>query len=167
MVDWDTRYIKQVEGGYHCNLCDLALASESLAAKHDFDCPSRAGIHRKFAQWVTSRFIRNHGFDKQKSSTKILEFIYFRYVMDKIAVVLMCVIIVARILLLIEIEGIPYSGTMPFSDRELFGILIAVAILFGSYRNIKEYKIKVINEIPKLQKELGVTQEHLKNRSQP
>ena len=84
--------------------------------------------------------------------------------MDKIAAGFLVIIIAARILLLIEIEGIPYSGTMAFSDRELFGILIALAILLGSYRNIKEYKIKVINEIPNLQKELGVTQEHLKNR---
>ena len=165
MVDWDTRYIKQVEGGYHCNLCDLSLASESLAAKHDFDCPSRANIRRKFAQWVTSRFIRNHGFDKQKSSTKILEFTYFRYVMDRIRMVFLAVVFLVRIVLLIEIEGIPYSGTMPFSNRDLFGLFIALVILLESIRNVKEYKIKVINEIPKLQKELGVTQENLKKSS--
>ena len=137
MVDWDTRFIEQVGGKYHCKLCDLDLASESLAAKHDFDCPSRAAPHRKFANWVASRFIRNHGFDKQKSSTKILEFMYFRYVMDRITMVSFFIILVVRILLLIKIEGIPYSGTMPFSDREFFGILIALWVLLGSIDTLR------------------------------
>ena len=117
---------------------------------------------RKFVMWLSKRFITKYGFDRRKTATKILEFLYVRYLGDVGAAVASAIIIIARVLLIVEIEGVPYSGTLPFKTETLITIGLSVYILQGSLRKIREFKLKVINEIPKLTKELGTTQKHKK-----
>ena len=112
--------------------------------------------------WLSRRFINKYGFDRRKTSTKILEFLYVRYLGDVGAAVASAIIIIARVLLIVEIEGVPYSGTLPFKTETLITLGLSVYILQGSLRKIREFKLKVINEIPKLTKELGTTQKHKK-----
>ena len=81
--------------------------------------------------------------------------------MDIGAAVASALIIVMRLILIFEIEGVPYSGTMPAKTETLLTIGLSAFILQASLRKIREFKLKVIKEIPKLTKELGVTQKHL------
>ena len=74
-------------------------------------------------------------------------------------------IIAVRLLLIFEVEGVPLSGSMPYSDETLLTIGISGYILQGSYRKVREFKLKVIDEIPKLTKELGTTQSHKKKNT--
>jgi hypothetical protein len=117
------------------------------------------------AMWLSRRFITKYGFDRRKVSTKILEFLYVRYLMDIGAAIASALIIVIRAILIFEIEGVPYSGTMPAKTETIITIGLSVFILQGSLRKIREFKLKVIKEIPKLTKELGVTQKHLKKNA--
>ena len=82
--------------------------------------------------------------------------------MDIGAAVASALIIVVRTILIFEIEGVPYSGSMPVKTETLITLGLSAFILQGSLRKIREFKLKVIKEIPKLTKELGVTQRHLK-----
>jgi len=148
------------EDGYYCQGCDEFFSTSNQAEKHEFDCPELAGYRRKFLSWLSKRFISKYGFDRRKNSTKMLEFLYFRYLMDISALIISGLIIVGRILLIIEIEGVPLSGTMPFKDETVLIIGMSIWIFMGSYTNIREFKLKVINAIPKLTKELGTTQRH-------
>ena len=92
----------------------------------------------------------------------MLEFLYFRYLADYAAAGAMAMFLIVRYLLMVEMDGIPFSGTVPYDDSDIFMLLISLWILLSNFRRIREYKIKVIKEIPKLQKELGVTEEYLK-----
>ena len=87
----------------------------------------------------------------------MLEFLYFRYLADWGAAIVFTLFIIVRFLLMFEIDGIPYSGTIDYSDKDIFMLGISGYILLGSLKNIKEYRLKVIDEIPKLQRELGTT----------
>ena len=82
--------------------------------------------------------------------------------MDIGAAVASALIIIIRLILIFEIEGVPYSGTMPAKTETLLTVGLSAFILQASLRKIREFKLKVINEIPKLTKELGVTKKHLK-----
>ena len=92
----------------------------------------------------------------------MLEFLYFRYLADCAAAGATATYLIVRYFLMEEVDGIPFSGTVPYTDMDIFMFLVAVWILLSNFRRIREYKIKVIKEIPKLQKELGVTEEYLK-----
>ena len=85
--------------------------------------------------------------------------------MDIGAAVASALIIVIRTILIFEIDGVPYSGTMPAKTETIITIGLSAFILQGSLRKIREFKLKVIKEIPKLTKELGVTQKHLKKNA--
>ena len=150
------------EDGYYCDGCDRFFTNREQAEKHEFDCSELAGYGRRFAMWLSKRFITKYGFDRRKVSTKILEFLYVRYLMDIGAAVASALIIVVRTILIFEIEGVPYSGSMPVKTETLLTVGLSAFILQASLRKIREFKLKVINEIPKLTKELGVTKEHLK-----
>jgi len=154
--------VLEEDGDYYCDGCDRFFTNKEQAEKHEFDCPELTGYSRKFAMWLSRRFINKYGFDRRKTSTKILEFLYVRYLGDVGAAVASAIIIIARVLLIVEIEGVPYSGTLPFKTETLITIGLSVYILQGSLRKIREFKLKVINEIPKLTKELGTTQKHKK-----
>ena len=154
--------VLEEDGDYYCDGCDRFFTNKEQAEKHEFDCPELTGYSRKFAMWLSRRFINKYGFDRRKTSTKILEFLYVRYLGDVGAAVASAIIIIARVLLIVEIEGVPYSGTLPFKTETLITLGLSVYILQGSLRKIREFKLKVINEIPKLTKELGTTQKHKK-----
>jgi hypothetical protein len=154
--------VLEEDGDYYCDGCDRFFTNKEQAEKHEFDCSELTGYSRKFAMWLSRRFINKYGFDRRKISTKILEFLYVRYLGDVGAAVASAIIIIARVLLIVEIEGVPYSGTLPFKTETLITIGLSVYILQGSLRKIREFKLKVINEIPKLTKELGTTQKHKK-----
>ena len=154
--------VLEEEDGYYCDGCDRFFTNREQAEKHEFDCSELAGYGRRFAMWLSKRFITKYGFDRRKVSTKILEFLYVRYLMDISAAVASALIIVVRTILIFEIEGVPYSGSMPVKTETLITLGLSAFILQGSLRKIREFKLKVINEIPKLTKELGVTKKHLK-----
>ena len=154
--------VLEEEDGYYCDGCDRFFTNREQAEKHEFDCSELAGYGRRFAMWLSKRFITKYGFDRRKVSTKILEFLYVRYLMDIGASVASALIIVVRTILIFEIEGVPYSGSMPVKTETLITLGLSAFILQGSLRKIREFKLKVINEIPKLTKELGVTKKHLK-----
>ena len=157
--------VTEVNGEYVCDGCDQYFTTANQAEKHEFDCPELAGFFRKFISWWSKRFVSKYGFDRRKSSTKLLEFLYFRYMMDYTAMIVSGTIIAIRLLLIFEVEGVPLSGSMPYSDETLLTIGISGYILQGSYRKIREFKLKVIDEIPKLTKELGTTQSHKKKNT--
>ena len=152
------------EDGYYCDGCEEFFNNNNQAEKHEFDCPELAGFFRKFITWWSKRFISKYGFDRRKSSTKLLEYLYFRYMMDYTAMLVSGTIIAVRLLLIFEVDGIPLSGSMPYEDETILTIGISGYILQGSYRKIREFKLKVIDEIPKLTKELGTTRRHKKKR---
>ena len=154
--------VLEEEDGYYCEGCDRFFSNSVQAEKHEFDCSELASYSRKFIMWLSKRFITKYGFDRRKVSTKILEFLYVRYLMDIGAAVASALIIVMRLILIFEIEGVPYSGTMPAKTETLLTIGLSAFILQASLRKIREFKLKVIKEIPKLTKELGVTKKHLK-----
>ena len=85
--------------------------------------------------------------------------------MDCTAMIVSGTIIAIRLLLIFEVEGVPLSGSMPYSDETLLTIGFSGYILQGSYRKVREFKLKVIDEIPKLTKELGTTQSHNKKNT--
>ena len=85
--------------------------------------------------------------------------------MDYTAMIVSGTIIAIRLLLIFEVEGVPLSGSMPYSDETLLTIGFSGYILQGSYRKVREFKLKVIDEIPKLTKELGTTQSHNKKNT--
>ncbi len=149
--------VEETDEGYVCEGCERFFTSKSVAEKHEFDCPELATIFRRFGNWLSARFIKKYGFDRRKSSTKMLEFLYFRYLADWGAAIVFTLFIIVRFLLMFEIDAIPYSGTIDYSDKDIFMLGISGYILVGSLRNIKEYRLKVIDEIPKLQRELGTT----------
>ena len=157
--------VLEEEDGYYCEGCDRFFSNSDQAEKHEFDCSELAGYSRKFVMWLSKRFITKYGFDRRKVATKILEFLYVRYLMDIGAAVASALIIVMRLILIFEIEGVPYSGTMPAKTETLLTVGLSAFILQASLRKIREFKLKVINEIPKLTKELGVTKKHLKKSS--
>lgn len=159
---WEQKFHIQSDGSYTCKNCNTLLPSKDLAERHDFDCLATASYTRKFGQWLSTRFIRDYGFDRRKTSTKMLEFLYFRHLADYASASLMATYIIVRALLMFKVDGVPFSGTLPYDDRDILGLLLSSYILIASFRNIREYKVKVIKEIPKLQKELGVTDEFLK-----
>ena len=143
---WELRFLHQSDGSYICKDCGIVLPSKNSAEKHSFDCSVRASYFRKFGQWLSSRFIRNYGFDRRKSSTKMLEFLYFRYLADYAAAGAMAMFLIVRYLLMVEMDGIPFSGTVPYDDSDIFMLLISLWILLSNFRRIREYKIKVIKE---------------------
>ena len=157
--------VLEEDGDYYCEGCDRFFTNQEQAEKHEFDCSELAGYGRKFAMWLSRRFITKYGFDRRKVSTKILEFLYVRYLMDIGAAIASGLIIVIRAILIFEIEGVPYSGTMPAKTETIITIGLSAFIFQGSLRKIREFKLKVIKEIPKLTKELGVTQKHLKKNA--
>jgi hypothetical protein len=157
--------VLEEEDGYYCEGCDRFFSNSDQAEKHEFDCSELVGYGRRFVMWLSRRFITKYGFDRRKVSTKILEFLYVRYLMDIGAAVASALIIVMRLILIFEIEGVPYSGTMPAKTETLLTIGLSAFILQASLRKIREFKLKVIKEIPKLTKELGVTQKHLKKNA--
>ena len=154
--------VSEEAGGYYCDGCDRFFNSSEQAEKHEFDCTELAGYGRRFGMWLSRRFIRKHGFDRRKTSTKILEFLYLRYLMDITAALSSGTIVVVRIILLYEIEGVPYSGSMPLNSETLLTLFLSLYILQASLLKIREFKLKVIKEIPKLTKDLGTTQAHKK-----
>ena len=85
--------------------------------------------------------------------------------MDIGAAIASALIIVIRLILIFEIEGVPYSGTMPAKTETIATIGLSAYIFQGSLLKIREFKLKVIKEIPKLTKELGVTKKHLKKNA--
>ena len=70
--------------------------------------------------------------------------------MDYTAMIVSGTIIAIRLLLIFEVEGVPLSGSMPYSDETLLTIGISGYILQGSYRKVREFKLKVISmdELP-------------------
>ena len=137
---WEQRFHIHSDGGYTCKNCYTLLSSKDLAERHDFDCSATASYFRKFGQWLSARFIRNYGFDRRKTSTKMLEFLYFRYLADYASASLMMAYIITRTLLMFEVDGVPYSGTVPYDDKDIWALLISSYILIGNFRNIREYK---------------------------
>ena len=154
--------VTEEDGEFYCDGCGEFFNTNNQAEKHEFDCPDLTGFFRKFISWWSRKFISKHGFDRRKSSTKLLEFLYFRYLMDYVAMVVSGMVITIRLLLIFEVDGIPLSGSMPYKDETLLIIIMSGYILQGSYRKIREFKLKVVDEIPKLSKELGTTQKHKK-----
>ena len=148
------------DGSYTCKRCGNSLATEITAEQHWFDCT--AGRLRRFQMWLTDRFITKHGFDRKKTSTKILEFVYIRYLQDCFNAYFALICFVIRILAHYKIEAIPYSGTYPVtSPMELIWFLYLFVTLAEKGKGVREYQVKVIKEIPNLQKELVGTSESL------
>lgn len=109
--------VTEEDGGYYCDGCDAFFNNSNQAEKHEFDCPELAGYYRRIISWFSRRFISKHGFDRRKSSTKMLEYLYFRYLMDGMAVLISATIIVVRLLLIFEIEQIPSQVRYRMSMR--------------------------------------------------
>ena len=60
-------------------------------------------------------------------------------------------------MLMIELPGIPYTGTWAYNDSDLLYFGYLFAMLGKTYADIREFKVKVIKEIPNLQKEWAGT----------
>ena len=112
--------------------------------------------------WLTDRFITQHGFVRNKPSTKILEFVYIRYLEDWFFTHLALLFFTVKIITMYEIGGIPYSGMYPVTSLgELLMFLYLFISLAEKGKGLREYKAKVIKEIPNLQRELVGTSEPL------
>ncbi len=157
---WKGLFVVESDGSHTCKRCGNSLATEITAEQHWFDCT--AGRLRRFQMWLSARFIEKHGFDRKKTSTKILEFVYIRYLQDWFNAYVALICFAIRILAHFEIEAIPYSGTYPAtSPMELIWVLYLFVTLAEKGKGVREYQVKVIKEIPNLQKELVGTSESL------
>ena len=57
-----------------------------------------------------------------------------------------------------EISGIPYTGIFPFNTVDFLWFMYAFWQLAVANQQLREYNLKVIEEIPNLQKEFGVSE---------
>ena len=64
-------------------------------------------------------------------------------------------IVVVRVGLIFEIEGIPYSGTMEMTDETIIIILISLWIAVGRVEAIREFYKYVITQIPAIKQQLN------------
>ena len=157
---WKIIFTIESDGCHTCKRCGNSLPTAILAEQHWFDCT--AGRLRRFQMWLTDRFITKHGFNRKKTSTKILEFVYIRYLQDCFNAYFALICFVIRILAHYKIEAIPYSGTYPVtSPIEFMFFLYMFISLAEAGKGVREYNAKVIKEIPNLQKELVGTSESL------
>ena len=111
--------------------------------------------HSRFLRWLSERWIQHHGFDRRRKTTKVFEFLYFRFLSDIMACFIAVMIVVVRVGLIFEIEGIPYSGTMEMTNETIIIILLSLWIVVGRVEAIREFYRYVITQIPAIKQQLN------------
>jgi hypothetical protein len=99
-------------------------------------------------------FMKRHGLDRRLRLTKMFEYLYYRYLLNLIALVIAIGAIVGRLLAIYEVSWIPFSGSQEATEETYIIMVVGVFMFFSSIHAIKDFKSKVIDRIPNFAKEM-------------
>ena len=85
----------------------------------------------------------------------MMEFLYRRYILDKITACFWLLAILGQLLLIVEVEGVPYSGTYPLrGDRDVLFFAVSIYSFILHSNSVSFFKYKIIDNIPFLKDEI-------------
>lgn len=140
---------------YHCKGCDATFTARKQAVKHEVNCSEARNPLKNFAYWISQRFMKKYGFDRRLRLTKMFEYLYFRFVLDILALAISILVVIGRLIAIYEIEGVPYSGSMEFSTEAVAVIVFATYVALDRFYAIEEFYYMVVQQMPKFKSELS------------
>lgn len=99
--------------------------------------------------------MKKYGFDRRLRLTKMFEYLYFRFVLDILALAISILVVIGRLIAIYEIEGVPYSGSMEFSTEAVAVIVFATYVALDRFYAIEEFYYMVVQQMPKFKSELS------------